>query len=146
MSSITSATVSRSTDARTTSSRSRSWKARWLERPVRASVVADAVNVEGALEPSACDERNRDQRLWIVRRSGDDAHAWIEMRPVAEHRLAVIDGPPGDSLSERERRGHDLALPLAADEHGDQLALRLVGLVDVHVVVRDELGERVGDP
>ena len=36
--------------------------------------------------------------------------------------------------------------PLAAGEHGMELALRLVGLVDVDVLVGDELGEGVRDP
>ena len=35
--------------------------------------------------------------------------------------------------------------PRAAREHGHELALLLVRLVDVQVVVRDELAERVGD-
>ena len=67
------------------------------------------------------------------------------MRLVREHRFAVVDRPAGDAFAEREGLAHDLVRPLAACEHGDELALRLVRLVDVDVLVGDELGERVGD-
>ena len=67
------------------------------------------------------------------------------MSPVGEHRLAVDDRPTRDPLPEGRARPHDLALPLGAREHGDQLVARVVGLVDLERVVRDEVVERVGD-
>ena len=109
-------------------------------------VLADAVDVERPLELAARDERNRDQRLRLDRRARDEADPRVEVRLVGEHGLAVLDRPAGDALAEREALAHDLVRPLAAREHGYQLALRLVGLVDVDVLVRDELGERVRDP
>ena len=57
----------------------------------------------------------------------------------------MVDGPAGDSLTERERLAHDLVGPVTAREDGAELSLRLVGFVDVHVLVRDEHCERVGD-
>ena len=66
-------------------------------------VLADAVDVERALELAARDERHRDERLGLDRRAGNEAHARIEVRLVREHGLAVVDGPAGDALAERER-------------------------------------------
>ena len=108
-------------------------------------VLADAVDVERALELSASDERHCDERLGLDRRAGNEAHARVEMRLVGEDGLAMVDGPAGDALAEGEALALDLVLPLAAREDGAELALGLVGLVDVHVLVRDENCERVGD-
>ena len=47
--------------------------------------------------------------------------------------------------SKRMRRAQDLLRVLVADEHGHEHGLRLVRLVDRQRVVRDEVGERVGD-
>ena len=52
----------------------------------------------------------------------------------------VIPSPNG------KRSLQDLVRVLAAHERRHELALRLVGLVDVQRLVRDDLGERVGDP
>ena len=109
-------------------------------------VLADAIDVERALELAAGDEGDSDQRLGLDRRAGNEAHARVEVRLVREHGLAVVDGPAGDALAERERLAHDLVGPLAPGEHGAQLAIRLVGLVDVDVLVGDQLGEGVRDP
>ena len=68
------------------------------------------------------------------------------MRVVGEDRSAVDDRPPCDSLAVSGSRAEDLLRPLAAGEDGYELALGLVGLVDVQSVVRDELGQRVRDP
>ena len=65
-------------------------------------VLADAVDVERALELSASDERHGDERLGLDRRAGNEAHARVEVRLVREHGLAVVDGPAGDALAERE--------------------------------------------
>ena len=109
-------------------------------------LLADAIDVERPLQPSAGDQRHGDERLRIDRRAGNEADPGIEVRLVRENRLAVDDRPAGDALVEREGLAHDLGLPLAAGEHGNELALGLVGLVDVDVLVRDELRERVRDP
>ena len=113
---------------------------------MKRGVLADAVDVERALQLPARDQRHGDERLGLDRRARDEAHARVEVRLVREHGLAVVDRPAGDALAEREALAHDLVRPLAAREDGEQLALRLVRLVDVDVLVRDELGERVGDP
>ena len=111
-----------------------------------ADVLADAVDVERALEPAARDQGHGDQRLRVDGRARDEADARVEVRPVGEDGLAVLDGPAGDALVEREGRVHDLFLPLAAGEHRLEHALRLVGFVDVDRLVRHQLRERVRDP
>ena len=108
-------------------------------------VLADAIDVERALELAARDEGDGDERLGLVRRPRHDAYARVEVRPVREHGLAVVDGPARDALAERERLAHDLVRPLPAREHGAELALGLVRLVDVDVLVGDQLGEGVRD-
>ena len=90
-------------------------------------------------------ERHRDERLRLDRRARHETHARVEVRLVREHGFAVVDGPAGDPFSEREGLAHHLVRPLAAGEDRAELALRLVRLVDVDVLVRDELRERVGD-
>jgi hypothetical protein len=109
-------------------------------------VLADPVDVERAFQLTACDERHGDEGLGLVGRPRDQSHPWIEVRPVREHGLAVVDGPAGYALAEREGLAHDLVLPLASRQDRAKLALRLVRLVDVHVLVGDEHGERVRDP
>ena len=109
-------------------------------------LLADPVDVERPLETPARDQGNGDERLGVDRRSRHEADARIEVCLVREDRLAVLDRPAGDALAERERLAHDLVLPLAPSQDGNELALRLVRLVDVDVLVRDEDGERVGDP
>ena len=94
---------------------------------------------------SAGDERDRDERLGLGRRAGDEGDAGVEVRLVREHRLAVDDRPARDALPEGGARSHDLVLPLRPREDGDQLAARVVGLVDLERVVRHEVVERVGD-
>ena len=119
--------------------------ARWNSSAAELRVLPDAIDVERALEAAAGDQRYGDQRLRLDRSAGDEAHARVEVRLVREHRLAMHDRPAGDPLAEGERLAHDLVCPLASREDRDQLTLGLVGLVDVHVLVRDELGECVCD-
>ena len=109
-------------------------------------VLAEPVDVEHALDDVAGDQRHGDQRLGLVgRRSGDRLRARVEVSLVRSHRLAVLGRPAGDALAELRAAVHDLLRPLVAREHRDEHGLRLVGLVDAERVVRDELGERVGD-
>ncbi len=108
-------------------------------------LFADAVDVERPLELSACDERDGDERLGLDGRAGHEAHAWIEVGLVGEDRLAMVDRPAGDPFAERERLAHDLVGPVAARQDRAELALRLVCLVDVHVLVRDQHRQRVRD-
>src|SRR4051812_28510708 len=75
-------------------------------------VLADAVDVEDTLDLRAGDERDRDERLRVDRRTGDEADARIEMRLVDEHGLTAACGPARDSLVEAKRRPHDLVRPL----------------------------------
>ena len=109
-------------------------------------VLADPVDVERPLQRAARDERDDDQRLRLERGAGNEAHTRVEVSLVREHRLAVLDGPAGDPLAEREALAEDLVRVLAAHERRHELALRLVRLVDVQRLVRDDLVERVGDP
>ena len=91
-----------------------------------------AVDVERPLQPTARDERHHDQRLGIGRRVGDEPDARIELGPVREHRLAVLDRPAGDPHAERERlvREHLLGVD-SARVHGAERLVDLVGLVEV---------------
>jgi hypothetical protein len=66
-------------------------------------VLAQAVDVEGALQGAAGDQRHDDDRLWLVRRAGDDGDARIQVGAVRPHRAAVRDGPAGQSLAEARR-------------------------------------------
>ncbi len=108
-------------------------------------LVALAVDVEHALDVRACDERNRDERFRVDRRAGHETNARVEMRTVDERGLAAACGPTGDALVETDARAQDLRRVLVAGEHRHEQPLRLVGLVDRERVVRDEVGERVGD-
>ena len=65
-------------------------------------VLADAVDVERALQLPARDQRHGDERLGLDRRAGDEADARIEVRLVGEHGLAVVDRPARDALAEGE--------------------------------------------
>ena len=105
-----------------------------------------AVEVEHALDLRPRDQRNRDERLRLDRRAGDDRDARMQVRLVRVHRLAATCGPAGDALVERDAGAHDLVRVLVAGEDGRQERLRLVGLVDRDRVVRDQVGERVRDP
>jgi len=75
----------------------------------------------------------------------DRAMSGIEMRLVEEDRLAPPCRPPGDALVEAHALLHHLFRPVVPREHGDEDPLRFVRLVDRHRLVRDEVGERVGD-
>ena len=108
-------------------------------------VLADAIDVQRPLQPSAGDQRNGDQCLRVDGRAGDEPHAGVEVRLVGEDGLAMLDRPAGDAFAEREGLAHDLVFPLAPRQNRYELPLGLVRLVDVHVLVRDQLGERVGD-
>ena len=109
------------------------------------AVVADAVDVEHALDLCARDERDRDQRFRVDRRSRHEADARVEVRLVDERGLAAAGRPAGDAFVEADARAQDLLRVLVAREHGHEHGLRLVRLVDRQRVVRDEVGERVGD-
>ena len=67
---------------------------------LRELLQADAVDVEGTLDPPACDQRDGDQRLRIGRRALDEPHPRVEVGAVRQHGLPVLDGPAGDPLSE----------------------------------------------
>jgi len=112
-----------------------------------ARVLAEAVDVQHALDEVARDQRDGDQCFGLVRRSaGDRLRTRVEVRLVRAHRLAMECRPAGDALAEVGAAVHDLLGPLVAREHRHELCLRVVGLVDRECVVRDELGERVRDP
>ena len=161
----------------------RSWKLRWLKRPVRESVrawcssraricalssasaaasekrlassnsassndafLADAIDVEHALDLRPGDQRDRDQRLRVDRRPGHEPHARVEVGLVDECRLAALAAQPVMPSSNR------IVVCMISSTHwsrastGVSTRLRLVGLVDRERVVRDQLVERVGDP
>ncbi len=102
---------------------------------------------ERALDRSARDERDGDQRLGIGRRAFDEPDARVEVGPVRQHGLAVRDSPAGDALPEAERLvGDHLLGVVAAREDAPEPRGCLVGLVEGEVVVGDELVERVRDP
>ena len=106
-----------------------------------------AVDVERALRAAPAIERHDDQRLGIGRGVGHEADARIELGPVREHGLAVLDGPAGDPDAVRERLVCEhLAGVLPGGVDGLQLAGRLVRLVERDVVVGDQLPDRVRDP
>ena len=71
-------------------------------------VDADPVDVQRPLQRAARDQRDDDQRLRLERGTGNEAHARVEVRLVREHRLAILDGPAGDPLAEREALAEDL--------------------------------------
>jgi hypothetical protein len=109
-------------------------------------VLADAVDVQRALEDAARDQGHDDQRLRVDGRAGHERDAWIEVRLVGEDGLAVLHGPAGDAHAEGKGVVEDLVGIVASHEHGRQLALGLVCLVDVERLVGDDLVERVRDP
>ena len=98
------------------------------------------------MSDAARDQRHDDQRLGIDRRARDEGDAGIEVRLVREHRLAVLDRPARDPDPERKDVVEDLVGVVAADERRDEVPFRLVRLVDVERLVRDDLVERVRDP
>ena len=108
-------------------------------------VVTGAVDVQNALDLRPRDQRDADHRLRIDRRPRDEAHARVEMSLVHERGLAVARRPARDPLVEADGRAHDLVRPLVAGEHRHEQPLRLVRLPDRQRVVRDQVGERVGD-
>ena len=68
------------------------------------------------------------------------------MRLVHEHRHAVLDAPAGEADAERTPVGQDLVRPLVPRPDRNEDAAGLVRLVDRQRVVRNQLGEGVGDP
>ena len=112
---------------------------------VELRVLADAVDVQCALQLAAGDQRDCDQRLRVGRRPGHELDARIEMRVVREHGAAVCDRPAGDPLAELDPLAEDLLGPGAAREDRDELAALLVRLVDMQILVRHEVRERVRD-
>ena len=114
---------------------------------VERRVLARAVDVQRPLHRAAGDQRHGDQRLRVLRRPRDEGDARIEVGLVREHGAAVLDRPARDPLAVEDRIAEDLLHPgCAAREHGPELTALLVRLVDVQVLVRDQLGERIGDP
>ncbi len=108
---------------------------------------AGAVDVERSLQPAAGDERDDDQRLGVGRGVGHEPDARIQLGAIREHRLAVLDGPAGDPDAVGERLvGEHLLRVVARSEHGAELALRLVRLVERDVVEGDQLAHRGRDP
>ncbi len=109
--------------------------------------LAEAVDVERALDRRARHERDRDERLRLVGGSARHRlHPGVEVRLVHARRLPPVHRPAGDALAEPDARPHDLVRPLVAGEHRDEQALRLVRLEDRQRVVGDELREGVRDP
>ena len=109
------------------------------------AVLTDPIDVQHALDAGARDQRDRDERLRVVRRARDEAHARVEVRLVHVSGFAAARSPAGDALVEADLRRHDLVRVLVAREHSCQHALRLVRLVDRERVVWDQVSERVGD-
>jgi len=114
---------------------------------VESGFLAQPVDVQRALEMVARDQRDGDQRLGIVLgRPRHELDARIEVRLIRQHGLAMLGRPAGDALSERDGVREDLVRPLVAGQDRPEDALQLVRRVDRQCVVRDEIGERVGDP
>src|SRR5204862_8337746 len=82
---------------------------------VEGRVLAEAVDVQSALDGIARDQRDRDHRLrLVVRRARDRRDAWIEVRRVEARRLAMLDAPAGQADAEGALVGEDLVGPLVA--------------------------------
>ena len=110
------------------------------------SLRAEPVDVQCALDGASSDQRHDDQRLWLVRRPGDDGRAWVEVSAVRPDGCAVRDRPAGEPLVVGGPVVHDLFLVLRrAREHGHELAAGVVGLVDVQRPVGHQVGERGSD-
>jgi hypothetical protein len=106
-----------------------------------------SVDVEGALDRAARDQRNGDHRLRLV--GGGSSHgrgAWVEVSLIDADRLTVLDAPARQPDAEGTPVGEDLVCPLIARPDRVQHAARLVSFVDRQRVVRYEIGERVRDP
>jgi hypothetical protein len=113
---------------------------------VERRFFAEPVDVECALDRVACDQGDRDHRLGlVVGRAGNGRDARIEVRLVDARRLPVLDAPAGQADAEGAFVGEDLVRPLVARPHRDEQAAGLVRLVDRQRVVRDQVGQRVGD-
>ena len=107
---------------------------------------ADAIDVESALDGSARDEGHGDEGLLLVHGGARDGlHARVEVGVVDELRLQVVDRPASDPLAEERAVAHHLVGPAVARHDRNQDAARLVSLVDREGVVRDDVGEGVGD-
>ena len=107
---------------------------------------ADPVDVERALDAAARDQRHGEERLRIGRRALDEPDARIEIGAVCEDGLAVLDGPPGDSLPEGEWLvGDHLVGVVAAGEDTSKFPLSLVCLVEGQIVMGDQIAEGVRD-
>ena len=84
-------------------------------------IVAQAIDVERALDRAARDERDGDEGLGLVGRSpGDDLHARVEMGVVDTLGLAVLDDPAGDSLAVERLVAHDLVRPFVSRHERDE--------------------------
>ena len=112
---------------------------------VEAGVLTDPVDVQRTLERAARDQRNRDQRLGVGRSSRNERDPRVEVRSVREHGAAVLDRPAGDPLAEHDAVAEHLLLPLSPREHGYELLRLQIRLVDVQILVRHELGQRLRD-
>ena len=112
---------------------------------VELGAVADAIDVQRALQIASSNERHDDERLGIDGRSLDDANARIEVRLVRVDGLTVLEGPPRDADAEGSLVVHDLLSPFAPDERGDEPAACGVHFVDHELVVRHEGADGVGD-
>ena len=113
---------------------------------VEARFRTEAVDVEGALDRAARDQRHDDQCLRVVGRARNDVCPRIQVGAVRPHRRLVRDGPAGQPCAVAGTVVHDLFLVVRrAREDRHQLAPRVVGFVDVKRVVGHQLGKRVGD-
>ena len=111
-----------------------------------ARILAEPVDVEGALDLAAGDQRNRDERFRLVgRRPGHDGGARVILNLVDQHGLLVLDGPAGEPDAEGAACCQDLGRPAVARHDRDERSIGLVDPVDGERVVGDEIGERVSD-
>src|SRR6266542_5308623 len=80
---------------------------------VEGRLLAEAIDVQGALDRVARDQRNRDHRLGLVgRRARNGCYTRIEMRLVHPRGLAMPGAPACQADTERALVGEDLVRPL----------------------------------
>ena len=114
---------------------------------VEGRVLAEAVDVERALDDVAGDQRDRDQRLGLVAgvpgtnfARGSRCAWFVSTGSRWSAAQPVMPSPKCERLSMISSAHWSRA------STGVEQPLRLVGLVDRERVVRDQIGERVGDP
>ena len=104
-----------------------------------------ARDVHGADNLVAADERHDDHRLLLLDRAGNLDDARVVERVVEEHRLAVLDAPPGEAAAALDRERQDgLGIAVTGEHRGEDLHL-VVDAVDAEVVGPDHALQAVGD-